>query len=293
MHVFVTGASGWIASAVVPELLRAGHTVSGLARSDASAATVDGLGARVVRGTLTDLDTVRAAADEAEGVVHLAFPHEDMTDLAAAARTERAAVAAMTEALAGTTKPLVAASGTPMVPGRASTEQDRMTSGPAAARGENERLLLASAGRDVRPAAVRLPRSVHGKGDAHGFVPQLVRLFRDAGAAMYVGDGANRWPAVHVADAAHLFRLALEQAPAGSVLHAIGDEGIPVRTLAEALAKRLDLPTLSVEPERLGFFGMMQTFDHASTAAHTRQLLGWAPSHPGLLEDIDAGHYDG
>jgi nucleoside-diphosphate-sugar epimerase len=134
---------------------------------------------------------------------------------------------------------------------------------------------------------------VHGQGDAHGFVPQLVRMFREAGTALYVGEGTNRWPAVHVADAAHLFRLALEQAPAGTVLHAVGDEGIAVRTITEALGQRLGLAATSVEPERLGFFGMMQTFDHATTADRTRQLLGWAPTHPGLLEDIVAGHYDG
>ena len=293
MHVFVTGASGWIASAVVPELLAAGHTVSGLARSDASAATVEKLGADVVRGSLTDLDGLRAAAEQADGVVHLAFPHENMNDLAAAAHTERAAVAAILEALAGTGKPLVAASGTPITPGRPSTEQDEITGGPVAARGENEHLLLAAAGQGVRPSAVRLPRSVHGQGDAHGFVPQLVRLFRQAGTAMYVGDGTNRWPAVHVTDAAHLFRLALEQAPAGAVLHAVGDGGIAVRSLTEALAQRLDLPTASVEPERLCFFGLMQTLDHATTADATRRLLGWAPTGPGLLDDIAAGHYDG
>lgn len=293
MHVFVTGASGWIASAVVPELLQARHTVTGLARSDASAVKVERLGADVVRGSLTDLDALRAAADKADAVVHLAFPHDNMNDLAGAARTERAAVAAIVETLAGTGKPLVSASGTPIVAGRPSTEQDGLAGGPVSARGENDQALLASAAGGVRPAVVRLPRSVHGQGDLHGFIPQLVRMYREAGAAMYVEDGANRWCAVHVADAAQLFRLALEQAPAGAVLHAVGDEGIPVRTIAEALGQRLGLPTASVEPERLGFFGLMQTMDHATTAPRTRQLYGWAPTHPGLLEDIAAGHYDG
>lgn len=292
MHVFVTGASGWIASAVIPELLAAGHTVTGLARSDASAATVEALGSRVVRGSLTDLDVLRTAAGSADAVVHLAFPHENMNDMAAAAATERAGAAAIVEALAGSGKPIVAASGTPMVPGRASTEDDGMT-GFSTPRGENESALLASAARGVRPAVVRLPRSVHGEGDRHGFVAQLSRMFREAGAAMYVGDGTNRWCAVHVLDAARLFRLALEGAPAGTVLHAVGDEGIPVKTLAEALAARLDLPVESVGPERLGFFGMMQTIDHLTSAPKTRQLLGWEPTHPGLLDDIAAGHYDG
>ncbi len=292
MRIFVTGASGWIASAVIPELLETGHTVVGLARSDASAAAVERLGAAVVRGSLTDHDVLRAAAADAEGVVHLAFPHDTMNDLAAGAAIERAAVAAMVAGLAGTGKPLVAASGTPVVPGRPSTEDDQMAAGPAGARGENERVLLATVDQDVRPAVVRLPRSVHGEGDGHGFVPQLVRMFRESGRAMYVGEGTNRWSAVHVADAARLFRLALEQAAPAAVLHAVGDEGIAVRTLAEALGERLGLPTESVGPERLGFFGLMQTMDHAATAARTRELFDWTPTHPGLLEDIAAGHYD-
>ena len=167
------------------------------------------------------------------------------------------------------------------------------TSGPVAARGVNDLLLRRAAKRGVRSTVVRLPRSVHGEGDRHGFVPQLVRMFRAAGTAMYVGDGTNRWCAVHVADAARLFRLALENAPAGTALHAVGDEGIPVRTIAEALAARLDLPTTSVEADALGFFGLMQSVDHTATAARTRALLGWEPTHPGLLDDIAAGHYDG
>jgi nucleoside-diphosphate-sugar epimerase len=293
MNIFVTGASGWIASAVIPELLEAGYIVTGLARSDASASAVEKLGARAVRGSLADLEVLRAAAGEADGVVHLAFPHENMSDMAAAAATERAGVEAMVEALAGTGRPIVAASGTPVVPGRPSTEDDHMTSGPMAARGANADMLLASAANGVRPSVVRLPRSVHGEGDRHGFVAQLSRMFREAGAAMYVGEGTNRWCAVHVKDAARLFRLALEQAPAGAVLHAVGDEGIAVKGIAEALAARLDLPVQSVDAERLGFYGTLQTFDHATTATRTRELLGWVPTHPGLLDDIAAGHYDG
>jgi nucleoside-diphosphate-sugar epimerase len=220
MNIFVTGASGWIGSAVIPELLEAGHAVTGLARSDASAAAVEKLGAQVVRGSLTDLDVLREAARSADGVVHLAFPHENMNDLAAAAATESVGLSAITKALAGTGKPIVAASGTPVVPGRPSTEEDDTPGGPMAARGANADLLLASAADGVRPSVVRLPRSVHGEGDKHGFVARLSHMFREAGVAMYVGDGTNRWCAVHVADAAHLFRLALELAPAGAVLHA-------------------------------------------------------------------------
>lgn len=292
MQVFVTGASGWVASAVIPELQRAGHTVTGLARSDASAAAAEKLGAEAVRGSLEDHDILRAAASRADGVVHLAFPHENMNDLADAARFERVAVAAMLEALAGSGKPFVAASGTPTAQGRPSTEADGL-SGPVNARGENEQsLLTVAAANGVRASIVRLPRSVHGEGDSHGFIAQLSKLFRAAETAMYVGEGTNRWCAVHVADAATLFRLALEHAPAGSVLHAVGDEGIPVRTIAEALGQRLGLSSTSVEPRRLGFLGMLQTTDHATTAVRTRELLGWAPTHPTLLEDIAAGHYD-
>ena len=291
MNIFVTGASGWIASAVIPELLAAGHSVTGLARSDASAAAVAARGATVVRGSLTDLDVLREAASAADGVIHLAFPHDNMNDLAAAAVVERAGVAAILEALAGSGKPLVAASGTPVVPGRASTEDDHM-SGALGARGDNERVLLASAEQGVRLSVVRLPRSVHGEGDKHGFVAQLSKMFRAAGVATYVGDGTNRWCAVHVLDAAHLFRLALEGAPAGTVLHAVGDEGIPVKALTEALAARLDVPVASGTPDGLGFFGVMQTFDHLTTSTRAHELFGWEPTHPGLLDDIAAGHYD-
>ena len=293
MHVFVTGASGWIASALVPELVEAGHTVTGLARSDASAATVERLGARPVRGSLEDHALLRAQAEAADGVVHLAFPHEDMADLDGAAAREGAAVAAMVAGLDGTGTPVVAASGTPMVEGRPSTEEDSLAVGPVAARGVNEERLLAGAERGFRPSVVRLPRSVHGQGDAAGFIPQVVGMFREAGAAMYVGEGTNRWCAVHVRDAAHLFRLALEGAPAGAALHAVGDEGIAVRDIAQALGERMSLPVESVEPERMGFFGLMQTIDHATTAERTRALTGWEPVHPTLMEDIAAGHYDG
>ncbi len=293
MKVFVTGASGWIASAVIPELVAAGHTVFGLARSDSSAPEVERRGATAVRGSLTDLDVLRQAATDADGVIHLAFGHSDMNDMTSAADMDRASVEAMLAALAGTGKPMVIASGTPTVAGRASTEDDAMASvGPAGARAENERMFLQAADRGVRTSVVRLPRSVHGRGDKHGFIVQLAGMFRQAGQAMYVGDGANRWCAVHVLDAGHLFRLALEEAPAGTPLHAVGDEGIPARVFTEALADRMGLPVVSVEADRLGFFGVLESTDHATTAAKTRALLGWGPTHPGLLDDIAAGVYD-
>jgi nucleoside-diphosphate-sugar epimerase len=293
MRVFVTGASGWIGSAVVPELLAAGHEVVGLARSDQAAAAVAATGASVLRGSLDDLEVLRAGAADSDGVIHLGFKH-DFSDMAGAGRTERAAVETMLTALEGTDRPFLFASGVAFpAPGPVLTERDPAPwSGPDSPRGGAEQLAFSFVPRGVRPVSLRFSPTVHGPGD-HGFTARLVQVARERGTAGYVGDGANRWPAVHRADAARLVRLALEQAPAGTVLHAVVDEGIAVRTLAEALGQRLDLPAVSVGPERLGFFGMTQTFDHLTSADRTRQLLGWAPTRPGLLEDIAAGHYDG
>ena len=289
MRVFVTGASGWIGSALVPELLGAGHEVVGLARSDAAAAAVEEMGAEVLRGDLDDLETLRAGAENADGVVHLAFGH-DFSRLEAAIRTDAAAVGALGEVLAG--KPFVAASGTPMVPGRAATEQDdAVFAGPVGGRADVARAVLKTAERGVRPALVRLPRSVHGEGDVHGLIARLVGLGREKGIAAYVGDGTQRWPAVHVSDAAHLFRLALEQAPAGSVLHAVGDEGVPIREVAEVVGRRLGLPVTSVAAEELGFLGGLLGLDQPASSAKTQELLGWRPVHPGLLEDLEKGYY--
>ncbi|MEU5265669.1 SDR family oxidoreductase [Amycolatopsis sp. NPDC021455] len=289
MRVFVTGASGWIGSALVPELLGAGHQVVGLARSDASAEAVAAMGAEVLRGDLADLETLKAGAESADGVVHLAFGH-DFAGMEASIRTDAAAVAAMGEVLGG--KVFVAASGTPMVPGRAATEQDDpVFAGPVAGRGDNARAVLATAERGVRASLVRLPRSVHGEGDAHGLITRLIGLGREKGVAAYVGDGTARWPAVHVLDAAHLFRLAVEQAPAGSVLHAVGDEGVRIRDVAEVAGRRLGLPVTSVEPGELGFLGTLAGLDQPASSAKTQELLGWRPVHPGLLEDLEKGYY--
>ncbi|NBH08075.1 SDR family oxidoreductase [Amycolatopsis sp. SID8362] len=291
MRVFVTGASGWIGSAVVPELLGAGHEVVGLARSDASAAAVEAMGADVLRGDLTDLDTLKNAAASADGVVHLAFGH-DFTRIAESIETDARAVEALGSAVAG--KPFVAASGTPVVAGRPSAEQDEPEGfGPLAGRLDIARSVVAMAGRGVRSSVVRLPRSVHGEGDRHGFIVRLVEFSREKGAAAYVGDGTQRWPAVHVLDAAHLFRLALEEAPAGSVLHAVGDEGVEIREIAAVIGRHLELPTASVPAEELGFLGGILAVDQPARSAHTRELLGWRPTRPGLLEDIEKGHYFG
>ncbi|MET8846926.1 SDR family oxidoreductase [Amycolatopsis sp. NPDC004625] len=290
MRVFVTGASGWIGRALVPGLLDAGHQVTGLARSDASAETVAAMGAGVLRGDLTDLDVLEQGAKAADGVVHLAFGH-DFAELDAAIRTDAAAVGAMTAVLAG--KRFVAASGTPMVPGRAATEEDpAVFAGPVAGRADIANAVLRTAEDGVHASVVRLPRSVHGEGDAHGLIARLIALGREKGIAAYVGDGTQRWPAVHVLDAAHLFRLALEQAPSGAVLHAVGDEGVRIRDVAEVAGRRLGLPVTSVAAEELGFLGGLLALDQPASAKTTRETLGWRPTRPGLLDDLENGYYD-
>jgi nucleoside-diphosphate-sugar epimerase len=290
MRVFVTGASGWIGSAVVPELIGAGHQVVGFARSDASADAVTALGAEVLRGGLDDLDALRAGAAGADGVIHLAFIH-DFSRMAASIEADARAIETIGGALEGTGKPFVIASGTTALPGQVSTERDAPPAGsPMGARFANAQAVLALADRGVRSSVLGLPRTVHGDGD-HGFIPVLIGIARQKGLAGYVGDGSNRWPAVHVLDAAHLFRLALEKAPAGSTLHAVGDEGVPNRDFAEVIGRHLGMPTASVAPEELGFLGMLLSIDQPSSAELTRELLGWRPVQPGLIEDLDQGHY--
>ena len=291
MRVFVTGASGWIGSAVVPELLGTGHQVVGLARSDSSAAAVAAMGAEVLRGDLSDLDTLRAGAATSDGVVHLAFIH-DFSDFEASVTADRKAIDTMGAALEGSFKPLVIASGTPAVPGHIATERDDVPlTGPMAGRGATALATLDLAARDVRSSVVGLPRTVHGDGDRHGFIARLIAIARDKGVSGYVGDGSNRWPAVHVLDAAHLFRLAVEQAPAGSRLHAVGDEGVPTREIAGVIGRHLNLPTAQAPAEDFGFLGMVLSRDQPASSALTRELLGWRPVQPGLIEDMEKGHY--
>jgi nucleoside-diphosphate-sugar epimerase len=291
MQVFVTGASGWIGSAVVPELLGAGHQVLGLARSDSSAGAIAAAGAEVLRGDLDDLDTLRTGAASSDGVIHLAFIH-DFSDFEASIGADRRAIETMGAALEGSGKPLVIASGTPAAPGRVATERDESASGsPAAARLANAKAAVDMAARGVRSSVVGLPRTVHGDGDRHGFIARMIGIARDSGVSGYVGDGSSRWPAVHVLDAAHLFRLAVEQAPAGSRLHAVGDEGVPIRDIAEVIGRHLNLPTASALAEDFGFLGHILAVDQPASAALTRELLGWRPVQPGLIEDLDKGHY--
>jgi len=291
MRVFVTGASGWIGSAVVPELIGAGHQVVGLARSDSSAASVEAAGAEVLRGDLDDLDALRAGAAGSDGVIHLAFIH-DFTQMADSIAADRRAIETMGAALEGSGKPLVIASGSSALPGRVATERDEPSpNSPVAGRMENGKAALGMAGRGVRSSLVGLPRTVHGDGDRHGFIARMVGIARDKGVSGYVGDGSNRWPAVHVLDAAHLFRLAVEQAPAGSRLHAVADEGVPIRDIAEVIARHLNVPTASVPAEDFGWLGMILSIDQPASSALTRDLLGWRPVQPGLIVDLDKGHY--
>jgi nucleoside-diphosphate-sugar epimerase len=291
MRIFVTGASGWIGSAVVPELVSAGHQVLGLARSDTSARAVAGLGAEVLCGDLNDTGVLRAGTLDSDGVIHLAFVVPSVSE--AATRTDARAIETFVTGLAGSGKPLVISGATLVTPGRPATERDELiAAGPIAARIANMQAALAAAGRGVRSCLVMLPRSVHGQGDRHGFVPQLIAAARAKGVSGYTGDGASRWPAVHVKDAASLYRLAIEKAPAGAVLNAVGDEGVPVREIAGAIGRHLNLPARSLPAaEFSGMLARILSTDMPASSAITRELLGWQPACPGLIEDIEAGHY--
>ena len=289
MRIFVTGASGWIGTAVVAELQRTGHEVLGLARSEASATRLRAAGALVHRGDLADPDGLAAAAAACDGVVHLAFIH-DFEHFAASVQADARAVDALGAALAGSNKPLVIASGTPAVPGRVATERDDLSGGLAGARGAVARATVVLAERGVRSSVVRLPRTVHGRGD-HGFVARLIELARATGVSGYVGDGSSRWPAVHVLDAARLFGLAVEHAPAGSVLHAVGDEGVATRAIAETIGRHLQVPTASVPAEQFGFLGAILAVDQPASSVATRELLDWRPAELSLLEDLSEDYY--
>lgn len=296
MKVFVTGASGWIGSATVGELLAAGHDVVGLARSEASAAALVARGARVLRGDLDDLTALRRGAEEAEGVVHLANKH-DFADPTVSDRAERAAVETLAGALVGSGRPLVIAAGAAgLVQGRPATESDPNTGvGPDAPRGGAENLALDHVAHGVRAVSARFAPTVHGVGD-HGFLAVIAAAARRAGISGYVGDGSNAWCAVHRSDAARLVRLGLEQAPAGTRMHVVAEEGVTTRDIAEALGRALDLPVGSITSEeaadRLGpFIGGFFGADARASSERTRALLGWTPTGPTLLEDIEAGAY--
>jgi nucleoside-diphosphate-sugar epimerase len=295
LRVFVTGATGFIGSAIVPELIDAGHHVVGLARSDQAATALTSAGAEVHRGALDDLDSLRSGAAAADGVIHTAFIH-DFSQIERAGRTDQRAVETLGAALEGSGRPLVITSGIGLLaPGRVGTEEHSPDPGSAGRhRIASEDAVKSLASRGVRSSVVRLAPSVHGKGD-HGFVPALIDIARSTGVSAYIGDGSNRWPAVHRLDAAHLFRLALEKAPAASVLHGVADEGIPVRDIAEVIGRQLDLPLGAISPEDAGeHFGWLAAFlaaDLPASSALTRERLGWNPVHPGLIADLEEGSY--
>lgn len=296
MRIFVTGASGHIGSLVVRELRDNGHQVTGLARSDASAEVLTAAGVNVQRGTLGDVDVLSAAAAEADGVIHLAFNH-DFSDYLDAASTDLRAVEAMGAALVDSNKPFVNTSGTSsLATGSASalgTEETPVD--PSGARVPSENVSLRLAQQGVRSAVIRLAPTVHGATDHHGFIPTLIESARKTGQSIYIGDGSNRWPAVHNRDAARLYRLAVESAPAGSMLHGVAEEGVPFREIAQTIGDQLDVPVVSVTAdqarEQLGFIGWIASLDNPTSSAATQALLGWTPEHPALLEDIKAGHY--
>jgi nucleoside-diphosphate-sugar epimerase len=292
MRVFVTGASGWIGSALVPDLIQAGHHVVGLARSQASTDALAAAGAEVQPGSLEDRESLHTGAAKSDGVIHLAFIH-DPSQYESSVQADRRAIETLGTALEGTDRPLVIASGIlALSQNGVATEEDPPH--PDFPRTPAAHMALALAERGVRSSVVRLPPTVHGRGD-DGFVPTLINIARLRSRSGYIGNGANRWPAVHRIDAARLFRLALEKAPAGSVLHAVADEGVPTRSIAEVIGRHLELPLVSVPAEQVGdHFGWLGGFfaaDVPASSVLTQQRLGWKPTNPGLIEDLDQGHY--
>jgi len=295
MRVFVTGASGWIGSATVDELLAAGHEVTGLARSEASAAALRAKGAHVRRGDLDDLDGIRAGATDAEAVIHLAAKH-DFANPAASAAAERAAVQTIADTLVGTGRPFLLAAGVAgLTKGRPATEDDASSAhGPDSPRGGAENLALEFVDRGVHSVSLRFAPTVHGAGD-HGFIAALVDIARQKGVSGYPGDGTNRWAAVHRGDAGRLVTVGLQKAPAGARLHAVAEVGVPTREIAEAIGRAFDLPVASIAEddvaEHFGWIGTFFAMDLPATSTVTRELLDWTPTGPTLIQDLDAGAY--
>jgi len=288
MRVFVTGASGFIGSAIIPELVKAGHQVIGLARSDTAAKAVIATGAEVHRGDLEDLESLRSGAAKSDGVIHCGFNH-DFSKYQANCEADRQAIEAIGSVLAGSNRPLLVSSGTALItPGRLGTEADAFT--PMHPRAASEVATDAVAARGVRASVVRLAPSVHDP-NKHGLVTMMIALAREKKISAYVGDGLNRWPAVHRLDAAHLYCLALEKGSAGTRYHAVAEEGVPLREIAEMIGRRLNIPVVSKSPEEaanhFGFLGFFVGVDSPASSAQTRERLGWRPTHPGLIHDIE------
>jgi nucleoside-diphosphate-sugar epimerase len=294
MRVFVTGATGFIGSAIVPELIDAGHHILGLARSDAAAKSLIAARADVHRGSLEDLESLRSGAAAADGVIHAAFIH-DFANYGPAAEADKLAIETLGDALAGSDRPFIVTSGTLLLQRQRqyslATEED--TPNPGFPR-KSEEAALALAARGVRASVLRLPPSVHGNGD-HGFVPRLISIAQEKGVSAYIGDGLNRWPAVHRLDAAHLYKLALENSSVGARYHGVADEGIPTREIAEVIGRHLNLPVVSKSlaeaADHFGWIAMFFGIDAPASSAQTQERLGWRPVQPGLIADLNAEHY--
>src|SRR6202171_4825208 len=292
MRVFVTGATGFIGSAVVRELIDAGHQVLGLARSDAAAKSLLVAGADVHRGSLEDLESLRSGAAAADGVIHTAFIH-DFSNYGPAAEADRRAIETLGEALAGSDRPLIITSGTLLAQRQGSLATEEDAPNPSFPR-KSEEAALALVARGVRASVMRLPPSVHGNGD-HGFVPTLIGIAREKGVSAYVGDGLNRWPAVHRLDAAHLYRLVLEKGTAGATYHRLADEGVPTREVREVIGRHLSVTVVSKSREEaadhFGWIALFFGMDGPASSAQTQERLGWQPVQPGLIADLNAEHY--